>query len=201
MLENYNLVMASPFVQKFIWIFWTTFPLPALLYLVVALRRRPADEFAEKAWRLLAENDERREWKDTTQQRDSMLSLAIASLTIKAWEAREATLQEVQPTPRYISRLRQQLATKKRGSFNPTSCGVFTSENNSFNAQFTSNFGFDNQMANSAPGLDLASTSFQQMLPPDPAMDWAFWNGLFQGDENTQSSDAARSQDQQYHGN
>lgn len=87
--------------------------MPAYIYVAYALRQRSTGELVHHGWKVIAESAGYLEnLPFNTKNGRSVLYYALANLTIKAWEAREAALQQALPAPRYIAQLRQTLLNK-----------------------------------------------------------------------------------------
>ncbi|KAI1623643.1 hypothetical protein EDD37DRAFT_431584 [Exophiala viscosa] len=111
-MELHNAMLATETIQKFVWYALTNPPFPAYLYLLCGLRTRTSGELADRAWEQLAQHSENREKHSSWDHpnKSSPLRFAIASLTIKAWEARKPARSHA---PRFISDLRGRLASNK----------------------------------------------------------------------------------------
>ena len=117
-LEFHNTMLAMTNVQKFVWYSFTNPPFPAYLYLLCGLRTRTHDDLADRGWTQIADHAENRERHGTwdNSRKSNPLRLAIANLTLKAWNARESARSQflpVLPIPRFISVLRDQLPSKR----------------------------------------------------------------------------------------
>lgn len=112
-MECHNAMLATESIQRFVWYAFTNPPFLAYLYLLWGLRARTKGELADRAWNQLAEHVEHRKKHDSWDyaKGSNPLRLAIANLTIKAWDARQAASpqEEVEEEPRFISDLRGRL--------------------------------------------------------------------------------------------
>ena len=186
MLENHNIMMGNPALKRFLWHIYTNFPFPAHVYLLCVLRYRTTDELADRAWEVFAESFDRRMNHQFAKRSDSALHLALANLTVKAWEAREAALQLFQPavpTPRFISYFRQKLKSKKSKTVTPAAESMTGRPTDvGLGDQITDS----NQWLNQNNILLDSTQMFDQSLMPglmasDSSMEWGFWNDFMQG--------------------
>jgi hypothetical protein len=199
MLENHNSMIGNLALKRFMWHIFTHFPFPAHVYLLCVLRYRTTDELADRAWQVFAESFDQRINHDFVKRNDSALHLALANLTVKAWEAREAALQLFQPAvppPRFISHLRQKLASKKSQTATPAAESATGGP---------ADVGFGDQIIDSSQWFNQNSTAlnstqtFDQSLMPgltsadssSVGMEWGFWNDLMQGAGVPQTFDVA----------
>ncbi|KAG0646739.1 Aurofusarin cluster transcription factor aurR2 [Hyphodiscus hymeniophilus] len=215
MLENHNAAMRNPAIQRFIWYIYTNFPFPAHVYLLCALRWRTSDEFAERAWEELGESGEKRllndDFKTYAKRKLTFIHMALAKMTIKAWNAREAAFQnspQALPIPRFVSVYRKQLAEVKAGKEPKWWDKTNDSSPISFEDQQ-----HPDQMVPQFPPLDANAPgmgqSFNQNMPlgtlpwsiesqlllhpsypPDMRTGWEFWNNMMQGGDSMQGIDA-----------
>lgn len=117
-MEFHNAMLAAADLQKFVWYSFTNPPFQAYLQLLCGLRTRTSGELADRAWNQLAAHAENRERHDTwdKSKKSGPLHLAIANLTVKAWEVRETArplFMPALPVPRFVSLLRSQLLAEK----------------------------------------------------------------------------------------
>jgi hypothetical protein len=162
----------------------TNFPFPAHLYTICALRERTTGELVERAWQAMAEGADYRDKHASHKHKDSVLFYAIGNLTVKAWEAHVAALQQPVPTPRFISQLRQKLLLRKKAQNSkqndsapliekPVDIDMLPPD------QFSGQYGwFD-------PNATMINQSYSQQ-PIFPSMDssvsdWNLWNGMMEG--------------------
>lgn len=118
MVEVHHKMLGAKNLKQFLWQIHTNFPFPAYVYLLCALRNTPDGPHADRAWKLLSESFERRvdsELEKGVKESTNTLKLAMANLTIKAWEAREAqgNFNPAIPTPRFICHYRNMIARMK----------------------------------------------------------------------------------------
>ena len=208
MVEYHNAAMKDPSVQRLRWFLYAHFPFPSHLYLLGALRDRTSDEFADKAWHELWVTSEIRKNESDTpffaKMKNSFIHLALANITIKAWEAREAAHQnspQALPVPLFISEYRNMLAEKKSRKQSETSgSSPSTLIDQPFEAQIASQY---SMLESSVPRMGQASG--QSRLPeidpwsmesrffpyPNPPTDfqppgWEFWNDTVQAADQMQ---------------
>ena len=209
MLQNHNAGMRNPAIQRFRWYIYTDVPFPAHVYLLCALRYRTNDEFAEKAWEQLAESAETHlvndEFKTYNKKKLAAIHIALAKMTLKAWDAREAAFQNSSlalSVPRFVSVYRKRLAEVRLGKEPATND--------------SSPFSYDDQpigdlMPPQLPMLDPSTTvmgqTFDQLMPLGtrpwsiesqlhlhPQADlvrtrWDFWHDIMQGRDSMQGID------------
>jgi hypothetical protein len=192
-VENHNEMIAAPNLERFLWSILSHFPFPAHIYLLCTLRYRSNDELADRAWQQfefryglpnLKFTHKGEFWR---KHKDSAIQLAIANLTIKAWETREKALALAHPgtpTPEFILQLRQQLASRRT----PKSTNSSTVETCEATPPSVANTGMADQFAESYkwfnPGAVDPNQGFDLMpglVANDPqSMGWDFWNDLMQ---------------------
>lgn len=130
MIENHNVLMATKCLKPFLWHSLTNSPFPSHIYLLVALRHNANDELADRAWTHIGESFRLRKvvWEsnDSVKHQGTALQLALANLTIKAWEAR-VKVRPGLPTPSFIEHLREVISKKKASKavqqYTPTDSG------------------------------------------------------------------------------
>jgi hypothetical protein len=182
MLENHHTMMGAKSISRFLWYVHTNFPFPAHVYLICALRYRATGELADRAWKQLEENFERRSKSDLAKRiwqprsASSTLRMATANLTVKSWEAREAALRIFQPntpTPPFIVQLRELLASRKSPNCaaqldaSPPEVGDMCGN------QFEDAYQWLNQQQPfETPAFDQSTIP----MPDSSTMDWSFWN-------------------------
>lgn len=183
LLESHNTVLSAPSTKRFQWHLNNHFPLPAVVYLVCALRYRTTDELAESAWQLLDTSHFLRGTKGTKEmkEKNSAIYFAISNLTIKAWEARELVMAQKQlplVTPEFIVEMlarRTIISDNKRANSAPDSKPAPAPTQ-----QFSGEYQF----------YDPSSVHMDQsyLQPPIPGYlngdisdDWAFWDNVMQG--------------------
>ncbi|KAE8441227.1 hypothetical protein EG329_005591 [Mollisiaceae sp. DMI_Dod_QoI] len=187
MIQNQNIMLGTKCLRPFLWHILTNSPFPAHVYLLVALRHRTGDEQADHAWTLIEDSfrlrKETYEKGEALQRTGTALQLALANLTIKAWEAREKARPGI-PTPRFIDHLRGVISAKKSPKVTqqetPTDSGESTEP-------FADQFGGGYQWGLNQP---TSMMDFGQGLDPNimPGlmqdqggnMGWEFWNDLMQ---------------------
>jgi hypothetical protein len=129
MLESHNDMIAAPSLKRFLWHICTNFPFPAHVYLLCALRQRPTGPLAERAWAAFGESFVHRkvavELGALAKNKESALQLALASLTLRAWDARERAVPGVK-VPHFIPHLRCRLAGNTCAQMNKEFCTVGT---------------------------------------------------------------------------
>ncbi|KAL8746278.1 MAG: hypothetical protein Q9190_001677 [Brigantiaea leucoxantha] len=108
-VESDNLLHAAKGMEKYMWFININFQLPALIYLLSEIRRRPHDQNADRAWSIMNEAFSNRQ-KPPDHRRKSPLFRAVGALVTKAWQHREAELArrgETAPVPEYIRMIRE----------------------------------------------------------------------------------------------
>ena len=201
MLEYYNTLIRSPSVQQFTWYMLQNYPFPAHIYLAWLLRDRPNDELADHAWHQLSESAEARMKFDIQpffikkRHKTILIQLALANLTVKAWEAREATFQSAQKpppvVPRFISAYRNTIlenqSQKETATANST---PYNFDDQSLERQIASLFpvldpntfgmiqGYGQSMIPGTNPSTMESSVFHNPALPTalPSMGWGFWN-------------------------
>lgn len=158
---------------------YTNFPFPAYLYLVCTLRQRTTGELVERAWQAITDHVTHRDFHGTLKFKESAMHYALGNLIVKAWEAHEAALPNPIPTPRFISKFRQNLLTRKAQNAkrnNDIPSMEKQVDMNAFPADqfgwFDPNAGMVNENYGGEPVFP--STDFS-------APDWSIWNGVIQG--------------------
>lgn len=202
MLENHNELMSTPRLSRFTWQFWSQFPFPAHLFLICTLRKRTTGPLADRAWDQLAESDAHRETlrKGATLSRGrqtSALHLALANLTLKAWEARIRD-QPDSVEPAYIERLRGQRAERK-GTPKESPPSAKDEELFWMQADLDLQQGGGQEVTGMGMGMGMEQNSFlmgggfdqgqmgmgqmgQMMGQETPGEGWDFWENLMQDD-------------------
>ncbi|CAG8972298.1 hypothetical protein HYALB_00001699 [Hymenoscyphus albidus] len=136
MVETFHLMITSPNIERFHWMVFKNFPFPAHVHLLVALRTRTTGPLSDRAWDALIEHGRIRrslswgKWR-AEDRSTSTVQLAMANLTIKAWEAREAArLPYVEKRPSLIGDLMEvlQRGRDERGSTTGSSPGSMALE-------------------------------------------------------------------------
>jgi hypothetical protein len=204
-LETHNKMLMLPSLERFMWFVLTNFPMPASVFLLCSLRYKTTGELADHAWELFEErflhhNMKLKDSEFWQKNKNSLIHLAIANLTVKAWEAREkAFLAMQQPlpiTPNFIKHMQQQLAAK-RSAKSTRSSTVGTETTTTTPSATTSvgtgvgmgmGIGLGEQFTESyqwfSPGAADPNQSFDLMpgvTTHDPQqMGWDFWNDLMQ---------------------
>jgi hypothetical protein len=192
MFEYHNMMMTSKSISKFLWHSFKSFPFAAHVYILCELRNRPTGELADKAWQQLAESSEHRRKPNFSRnpKKNSPLRLAIANLTVKAWDAREQALlkfQPVVPTPVFIAELRDQLRVK---SVKKSATCTNETVGNTSNVGFTDHLDPQNQWPsyNSFDQSQQYNSLISGTMPTDSSpMDWLFWDDLGQADGEVRS--------------
>ena len=161
----------------------TNFPFPAYLYIVCTLRQRTTGELVERAWQAMAESADYREKSGNIKHKESVLYFALANLTIKAWDAHQAAMQQPVPTPRFVSQLRQRLLLRKAQNQKRNDSTPSTEKPMEMDMLPPDQFG--GQFAWFDPNSTMINQTFNQqpMLPSVDASvpDWSLWNGMMQG--------------------
>lgn len=112
MIEAHNAMLEAPTLKRFMWHICTNFPFPAHVYLLCALKQRTTGPLVERAWNAFGDHYRNRRiaglLSHMAKHRDSALQMAIASMTIKAWDARERDVPGVE-VPKFVLHLRCRL--------------------------------------------------------------------------------------------
>lgn len=112
MVEVHNAMLGTPTLKRFMWHICTNFPFPAHVYLLYALRQRTTGPLVERAWNAFGDHYKNRRAAGSlshmAKHRDSALQIAIANMTIKAWDARERDVTGVE-VPKFVLHLRYRL--------------------------------------------------------------------------------------------
>jgi hypothetical protein len=107
MLDCDTKLLTSPLTKGYLWLVSFHFPFPAYIYILQDLKKRPAEDYAEKAWDVMSDNYAAR---IVMVGRDNgKFILPLSRLVLQAWAAREALLrQEEKPMepPHIVSDLR-----------------------------------------------------------------------------------------------
>jgi hypothetical protein len=183
MLENHHQMMCAKNLVRFLWHIYTNFPFPAHVYILCALRYRTTGGLADRAWQQMSDNFDRRYKSDMKGRvkRGSQLQMALANLTLKAWDAREAALQVFQPctpTPKFILGMREELASRKSPGSTTQSDTPQAPLGDAFGTQLEDAYQWLNQQPLSAQGFD--QSGMPVPMPDSSSMDWSFWNGYLQ---------------------
>ena len=202
-LETHNKMMISPNLERFMWFVLTNFPMPQSVFLLCSLRYQTTGELADRAWelfekRFLNQNMKLKDSEFWRKNKDSLIHLAIANLTVKAWEAREkafvAMQQPLPLTPDFIKQMRQQLALKGKSTRSSTAgtettpptastttgigAGMGPGMGIGIGEQFTESFQWFNPAAGDP---NQAFDLMPGVMTNDPQqMGWEFWNDLMQ---------------------
>ena len=122
MIEDHREMATNPSLQHFRWHMWSHFPLPAYIYILIALRYLKNEELSGRAWIQIAEAYNTQDGPFSKATNHMSLYLAVGNLAIKAWEARESTQlnfnarEPLSAVPRFISVIRNNLLAKKQTS-------------------------------------------------------------------------------------
>ncbi|KAK6522218.1 hypothetical protein TWF281_002785 [Arthrobotrys megalospora] len=112
MLECDTKLMRSPLIKCYRWFVNFHFPFPAYIHILQNLKKRPAENHAEKAWDIMSENYEAR--MNGAMKLYGPLLLLFSSIVLQAWEAREKLAQENQgtaePLPKILVGIREKVA-------------------------------------------------------------------------------------------
>jgi hypothetical protein len=125
MMETHNAMVAAPSLKRFMWHVFTNFPFPAHVYLLCTLRVRTTGPLVDRAWQAFADHYRLRravgQLTKIAKHRDSALQLALANMTIKAWNAREKDNPTVE-VPKFVLHLRCRLGEGKGMCPAPNTC-------------------------------------------------------------------------------
>lgn len=110
MLECDTKLLTSSLTKGYLWLVQWYFPLPAYIYVVQDLRRRPANSLAERTWETISDNYDAR---CTSQSlKGGPFFKVLGKVILEAWEAHEALYSRsdkpLEP-PRVVSDIRQTL--------------------------------------------------------------------------------------------
>jgi len=185
--ENHNKLLATNMVKKFAWNVYKNFPFAAFVYLLREVRNRPIGELSDRTWQAFEEAVHGRVASDSRKRstQDSPLHLALGNLTIKAWEPREAVLQQYQlgiHTPEFIARLREEISSKKSNASTSSSTSSLTPAESLGQPM---GFSWENtNFVNQSNGFD---PSFS-LTPDATTINWSYWGDYMQTD-NAQPDD------------
>lgn len=191
LIENHNMLMGSNANKHFFWHIVTNFPFPAHIYLLCSLRYRAGDEWADKAWALFMDFFRIRGiwWdkadKDEVHKRqDSVMHLAMANLTIKAWDARVVAKPGI-TTPDTILELKEKIAKKKSPKGEAMDTPAQPLDGGVYGTAFSTDPFSDTFSWMDQPQNEYAQGNEAFMMPglmgtetPGMGMDWGFWNGV-----------------------
>jgi Fungal specific transcription factor domain len=203
-LESHNKMMALPSLERFMWFVLTNFPMPAHVYLLCSMRYQTTGELTDRAWELLETRFENQNMKFKESEfwrknKDSLIHLAIANLTVKAWEAREkafvAMQRPIPVTPNFIKQLQLQLAAKRP----PKSTGTSSSVGTDATSPSVATTGIDEQFAESYQWFNPVAGDLNQgfdlmpgvMTSDHQPMGWDLWTDLMQPTNPIYSMDDA----------
>ncbi|KAG9789899.1 Transcriptional regulator AacuB [Exophiala dermatitidis] len=102
MLECDTKLASSPLTQRFLWLIHFHFPFPAYIHVLQDLKKRPAEDHAEKAWEIMSDNYETRS-THAPKRNDRPFFIIFARLVLQAWEAREALYTHDQQQQQQLS--------------------------------------------------------------------------------------------------
>jgi len=189
-LENHNAMLDAPNLARFLWFILTNFPFPAHVYLLCSLRYRTNDELADRAWNAFQQRFDRQSvkfhnrifWK---KQQESAIHLALANLTMKAWESREKALAVTHPgtpTPEFITQIRQTLASKRPSKSAGSSIVTETTPSSVVTTEVPNQYAeayqwFDQGAVDPNQGFDLMPGI---MTNDTQSIGWDLWNDLMQ---------------------
>ena len=189
MLENHNEMMGSEKLKGFLWYIRAQFPFPEHLYVLCALRSRPPDYLAERAWRAHADSYHHRLHNshqcDSAKGSDRLMHPAIAKLVIEAWEAREVAGQSrtfAGATPLFISELRSRLGLRSSQPFNLERPNAFnTTPDVMADSHNATVYQWPNQPSAEMVRQSLDQSLMTSMQSSDWSLaGWEFWNDIAQ---------------------
>ncbi|KAL2215030.1 fungal-specific transcription factor domain protein [Thermoascus aurantiacus ATCC 26904] len=114
-------LMTSPLTKGYLWLVHLHFPFPAYIHILQDLKKRPTEDYAEKAWEVMSDNYEARMMN--TKQADRPFFIVFARIVLQAWEEREALFrQQDKPVelPRIVSDVRNKVM-QMTSNFSPNS--------------------------------------------------------------------------------
>jgi hypothetical protein len=185
-VEHHNQMLVEPNLERFHWFIMTNFPFPAQVYLLCSLRYRTSDVLADRAWqqfesRYKVQTAHFHGTEFWRKHKESAIHLALANLTLKAWEAREKAQPGI-PTPVFIPQLRQQIADKKPPKETNSPIGPEATTPSMPTTEVADQFAESYKWFN--PGAVEPNQGFDVMpglVTNDPqSMGWDFWNDLMQ---------------------
>ncbi|KAK6330797.1 hypothetical protein TWF718_002996 [Orbilia javanica] len=103
MLECDTKLMSSPLIKCYRWFVNFHFPFPAYIHILQSLKKRPTEEYAEKAWEIMSENYEAR-MKGTMKLYGPLL-VFFSAIVLGAWEAREKLFKEESRSPEPLPKI------------------------------------------------------------------------------------------------
>ncbi|KAJ5964052.1 C6 zinc finger domain protein [Penicillium vulpinum] len=110
MLECDTKLMTSPLTKGYLWLVEFHFPFPAYIHILQALKKRPAEEYADQAWEVMSNNYEVRIMD--AKENGRPFFIVFSRIVFQAWEARERVASQ-QDTPlappRIVSDIRNKL--------------------------------------------------------------------------------------------
>ncbi|KAF4627641.1 hypothetical protein G7Y89_g10515 [Cudoniella acicularis] len=200
-IEAYTECAAEPSLVRFRWFLTASTPFLAYVILLSNLRYRPTGKLADRAWEAVTTvtNAFDRPRSSPFEPGDSVIKLSFESLSVKAWEAREAALKNDLSlnTPPLIAMMREKLVRIK-GQHNMLFNGGAASNlingntpactsNQAINLGSTSTY--TGGMTNLTPPgallptpMDIMESSYQQVIPVnDELAMWDYWNTLLPG--------------------
>lgn len=111
MLECDTTLRTSPLTKGFRWFIEFNFPFPAYMHLLQNLKRRPNEDYADKAWKVMSENYKTRILN--FKNHGAPLLAIFTRMVLQAWQSRErsSTKSDISPlqSPLIVSALRSRL--------------------------------------------------------------------------------------------
>ncbi|RDW88396.1 hypothetical protein BP6252_00428 [Coleophoma cylindrospora] len=183
MLDYHNSMLSSIPTRRFLWHIHTNYPFPASTYLLAELRTRSVGPLADQAWQVMLRSMElRKDPFSKTMLRHSPLHTAVSSLTLKAWEARENSLRQMQlpvSVPPLISHLRDELMSMRAQTPKPRDVKCFS------NLADSDPYNLITEAGSQYPDATNMYTTQEVSQPPttmdvdtSTLMNWDFWGTL-----------------------
>lgn len=138
MIEEHNNVINSPLTKGYLWHLKMSLPLDAYIYLSSELRINPVGSLADRGWAQIIrifelcgvgevpriDQESGLPAQSYTSKGNNTFDLALSSLTVSAWEAREDAIRRsggVPPPPsHFICQLKEVISPKKKQELKPS---------------------------------------------------------------------------------
>ncbi|KAH8647070.1 fungal-specific transcription factor domain-containing protein [Tricladium varicosporioides] len=185
-LEKHHELVTAEQLNKFHWYMLKNFPFPSQIYVLCELRNRPIGALADRAWDFLPNAYEHRaiiHGDKKFQKPISYIFLAVANLTVKAWEAREAALLPFRPSvPPSIQKLREHLQDHRSSKSTPATQSESSPSTNleSYTEQSSDAYMWINQPPINPDLTFDPLPPMQNGMQTEDAMNWTFWNDYMQ---------------------
>jgi hypothetical protein len=184
MIEYSNVLHSNKGTQKFLWHIVMNKSIEAYIHVLNELRYRTSDDLADHAWRQIMEGFEI--WTSLSDPRDkqrhSTLHMALATLTVKAWDARENALRQSQPfvlPPAFIAEMRLLLDLQKSAKSDMRFESTFsTALEGGFGMTQFPDLHQNHQQGSVEINANADLTMLMGSLPLDNSIDLTSWNDL-----------------------